>query len=167
MNSPIRLAQSTDWPAIWAILEPIYRAGETLCQPREITSDEARQHWLERPAKTYVYTRDNGAILGVYYLRANQPEPGSHVANGGYAVDPAARGMGVAAAMCQHSEETARAMGCRAMQFNFVISTNAGAVRLWQRQGFAIVGTLPGAFQHPRLGDVDVFVMFKRLVSNA
>jgi ribosomal protein S18 acetylase RimI-like enzyme len=115
------------------------------------------------PAKTYVCEDTTGRIVGTYCLKPNQPGGGSHVANCGYVVSPHARGLGVASAMCVHSQHQARALGFLAMQFNFVVSTNEGAVRLWKRHGFEIVGTLPGAFQHPELGFVDAFVMFKPL----
>jgi ribosomal protein S18 acetylase RimI-like enzyme len=74
-----------------------------------------------------------------------------------------ATGRGVARAMCAHSLEHARAAGYRAMQFNIVVSTNERAVRLWQAMGFEIVGRLPEAFDHPRLGYVDALVMYRRL----
>ena len=101
--------------------------------------------------------------MGSYYLRANQQGGGSHVANCGYATSVAARGRGVAAAMCAHSLDRARSRGFRAMQFNFVLSTNRRAVHLWQRHGFEIAGTLPKAFLHPALGYVDAYVMYREL----
>ena len=66
--------------------------------------------------------------------------------------------------MCAHSQREALSRGFRAMQFNFVVSTNEQAVRLWQRNGFEIVGTLPGAYRHSKLGYVDAYVMYKRLI---
>ena len=102
-------------------------------------------------------------VVGSYYLRANNRGGGAHVANCGYIVAPAAMGRGVARAMCAHSLDRARERGFRAMQFNFVISSNERAVRLWQSCGFAIVGRLPGAFEHPRLGFVDALVMYRTL----
>jgi len=54
-------------------------------------------------------------------------------------------------------------LGYKAIQFNFVVSTNEAAVRLWKKIGFEIVGTLPGAFKHSSLGYVDVYVMFRSL----
>ena len=106
---------------------------------------------------------DGGAIVGTYFLHANQRGGGSHVANCGYVTAAEASGRGVARAMCRHSLDHARARGFRAMQYNLVVSTNERAVRLWQAMGFAIVGCLPGAFAHPTLGDVDAFVMYQRL----
>ena len=55
-------------------------------------------------------------------------------------------------------------MGFRAMQFNFVISTNAPAIHLWEQLGFKIVGVLPGAFHHPEKGYLDVYVMHRSLL---
>jgi ribosomal protein S18 acetylase RimI-like enzyme len=107
---------------------------------------------------------ENGQVLGTYFLRANQQGGGSHVANCGYITAPWATGRGVARAMCAHSLEHARARGFRAMQFNFVVSTNRRAVALWQTFGFEIVGRLPRAFHHPALGFVDAFVMYRSLL---
>ena len=105
---------------------------------------------------------DAGTIVGTYYLRANNRGGGAHVANCGYVVAPDASA-GVARAMCTHWLDQARTRKFTAMQFNFVIASNERAVRLWQSLGFAIAGTLPGAFQHPRLGVVDASVMVRGL----
>ena len=107
--------------------------------------------------------QDAGTVVGTYYLRANNRGGGAHVANCGYVVAPEAFGRGVAQAMCSHSLGEARSRGFNSMQFNFVIASNERAVRLWQRMGFAIAGRLPEAFQHPRLGLVDAYVMLRNL----
>jgi len=78
-------------------------------------------------------------------------------------VTPAARGRGIAGAMCEHSLEQARGAGFTAMQFNFVVSTNEGAIRLWHQHGFEIVGRIPNAFRHARGGLVDALVMYRAL----
>jgi ribosomal protein S18 acetylase RimI-like enzyme len=127
-----------------------------------MTEEEAVAYWMGPDRETFVAEED-GRILGTYYLRPNQLGGGAHVANCGYVTSPEATGRGIARLMCMHSLERARARGFRAMQFNFVVSTNERAVRLWQSIGFDIVGTLPGAFAHPKQGHVDVFVMFKTL----
>ena len=106
---------------------------------------------------------DAGAVVGTYYLRANNRGGGAHVANCGYVVAPEAFGRGVARAMCAHSLDEARRRKFTAMQFNFVIASNERAVQLWQSLGFAIAGRLPEAFQHPRLGMVDAYVMVRGL----
>lgn len=158
----IRPYHSADWEPVWSLLQPIFRAGETYVFAPEITESEARRIWTELPLATYVATLD-GAVVGTYFLKPNQPGLGDHVCNCGYAVSAAARGHGVASRMCEHSQAEGVALGFRAMQFNFVVSTNEGAVRLWKRHGFEVIGTLPEAFRHPRLGFVDALVMFKRL----
>jgi L-amino acid N-acyltransferase YncA len=152
-----------DWPQIWQILEPVFRLGETYAFPPDITEAEARKAWVEIPKATYVAKDSSGLVIGTYYLKPNQPGPGSHVCNCGYVVSDGARGQGVATLMCLHSQQEAVRLGFRAMQYNLVVSTNDGAVRLWKKLGFDVVGTLPGAFRHPRMGFVDAFVMFKRL----
>jgi len=158
----IRAAEAADRDAIWAILEPVFRAGDTYTQPRDITRDAALAYWHHEGHEVFV-AEASGRVLGTYYLRANQAGGGDHVANCGYMTAPAAQGRGVARAMLEHSLEHARARGFRAMQFNFVVSSNERAVKTWQAYGFEIVGRLPGAFRHPALGDVDAFVMYRTL----
>src|SRR5262249_47716690 len=156
----IRAARPEDAPAIWAILEPTIRAGETYALPGDMTQTEAIAYWMGPDRETFVAEED-GRLFGTYYLRANQLGGGAHVANCGYMPCSEATGRWIAGMMCTNSLEQARAKGFRAMQYNFVVITNERAVRLWQSFGFEIVGTLPRAFTHPKLGDVDAFVMFK------
>jgi len=158
----IRPATVADDDAIWRILKPIFRAGETYPIPRDISRADALAYWRASGHDVFV-AEDPNDILGTYYLRANARGGGSHVANCGYAVLPNAFGRGVARAMAAHSLEEARRRSFSAMQFNFVISTNERAVRFWQSLGFAIVGQLPGAFRHPRFGFVDAYVMIRSL----
>jgi L-amino acid N-acyltransferase YncA len=158
----IRAARPEDAPAIWAILEPTIRAGETYALPRDMKETEALAYWMGPGRETFVAEED-GRLFGTYYLRANQLGGGAHVANCGYMTSTEAMGRGIGRMMCAHSLEQARASGFRAMQYNFVVSTNERAVQLWQSFGFEIVGTLPRAFAHPTLGDVDALVMFKTL----
>jgi len=158
----VRAASEEDTNAIWAILEPIIRAGETYPQPRDMDRESALAFWFSSGHEVFV-AEDNGEIVGTYFLKANQKGGGAHVANCGYMTAPRATGRGVARAMCAHSLERARERGFRAMQFNFVVSSNERAVRLWRSFGFEIVGRLPKAFEHPTLGFVDALIMFRQL----
>ena len=158
----IRAATATDDDAIWRILEPAFRAGETYPIPRDISRPDALAYWRS-PGHTVFVAEDAGTVVGTYYLRANNRGGGAHVANCGYVVAPEAYSRGVARAMCAHSLDQARERKFTAMQFNFVIASNERAVRLWQSLGFAIAGRLPGTFQHPRLGLVDAYVMLRSL----
>ncbi len=158
----IRPATDADTSAIWAIMEPIIRAGETYALPRDIDKDSGLAYWLSAEREVFV-AEDNGDIVGTYCLQANQKGGGAHVANCGYMTAVAVTGRGVARAMCEHSLNRARERGFRAMQFNFVITTNERAVRLWQSFGFEIVGRLPGAFHHPTRGYVDAYIMYRDL----
>jgi RimJ/RimL family protein N-acetyltransferase len=162
----IRPALPADDNAIWAILEPTVRDGETYPIPRDIDRAGALAYWHTPGHRVFVAEqegRQEGHIVGTYYLRANNRGGGAHVANCGYMVAADATGRGVARAMCEHSQRVAREAGFTAMQFNFVIASNTRAVRLWQSCGFAIVGTLPGAFAHPARGFVDAYVMHRPL----
>jgi ribosomal protein S18 acetylase RimI-like enzyme len=151
-----------DLAAIWAILDPVVRAGETYALPRDLTREEALAYWFSDGHEVFV-ADDNGQIIGTYFLHPNQKGGGSHVANCGYITAAAASGRGVARSMCAHSIGYAKSRGFRAMQFNFVVKTNERAVRLWQSLGFEIVGTLPEAFRHPISGYTDVYVMYRML----
>lgn len=158
----IRPAQTADASGIWEIIAPAVQAGDTYALPRDMSQEQALAYWMGMDRETFV-AEENGKLLGTYYLRSNQLGGGSHVANCGYVTAADAAGRGIARAMCEHSLERARAKGYRAMQFNLVVSTNERAVKLWQRLGFQVVGTLPGAFSHPTLGDVDALVMYRKL----
>jgi len=155
-------AADADRDLIWHILEPTIREGDTYTLPRDMTRAAALAYWMCSDRETFV-AEHNGSIVGTYYFRPNQMGGGSHVANCGYVTAREARGHGVAAAMCEHSITHARQNGFRAMQFNFVVSTNVRALQLWQRLGFEVVGRLPEAFQHPTFGYVDALVLFRKL----
>jgi len=162
MNICIREAQTSDFDAIWEIFAAVVSAGETYPYEPQTTKEEAYRLWFELPQATCVVQEDS-EILGTYYIKPNQPGLGSHVCNCGYMVAERARRRGIATQMCQHSQQMALEFGFKAMQFNLVVSTNKGAVKLWQKLGFQIVGTLPNAFNHQKLGYVDAFVMYQWL----
>lgn len=158
----VRAAHAGDTEAIWSILKPVIRAGETYALPRDWSREETLAYWFTEGHAVFV-AEEGIPIGGTYFLQANQRGGGAHVANCGYVTAFEAGGRGVARGMCEHSMEQARSRGFRAMQFNFVVSTNERALRLWKRLGFEIVGTLPDAFEHPRLGFVDAFVLYRKL----
>jgi ribosomal protein S18 acetylase RimI-like enzyme len=160
----IRRYQPDDWNVLWPLLQTTFASGDTYSFAPDSSEEEIRKVWTELPLATYVACADDGKVVGTYFLKANQPGLGSHVSNCGYVVAADARGQGIASMMCEHSQTQALLSGFRAMQFNFVVSTNEGAVRLWKKLGYSIAGTLPGAFRHKLLGYVDAHVMFKQLV---
>lgn len=162
----IRAAEERDREAVWQIFRATIALGDGFVHDPATPREEAMASWFAKGVQTYVAER-NGKIRGSYILRPNQPGLGDHVSNAGFMVDPAARGSGVGRAMAEHSLSEARRLGFRAMQFNFVVSTNEPAVHLWQALGFKIVGTLPRVFRHPEKGFVDAFVMFRSLENEA
>ena len=158
----IREASENDFNKIWPIFHEIVLAGETYAYAQDTTKEQALNIWLKTPKKTFVF-EESGIILGTYFIKTNQAGPGSHVCNCGYMVSSYARGQGLATSMCKHSQEVAKELGYKAMQFNFVASSNEGAVGLWAKLGFETVGKLPKAFNHPSKGYVDALVMYKWL----
>lgn len=158
----IRLARDGDFDTIWPILRSVIRAGETYAIDPQISRDGAHDLWMQAPRATYV-VEAGGEILGTYYIKTNQAGGGAHVCNCGYMVAEAARGQGLAARMCEHSQAEALKLGYRAMQYNLVLATNTSAIHLWHKLGFDTVGRIPLAFEHPRRGLVDALVMYKWL----
>ena len=159
----LRPAIDSDRDAIWTIFHDVIASANTYAFDSQMPRQDALALWFRSDAHTYVAESD-GRIVGTYILRANQLGPGSHVANAAFMVPPDTQGQGIGHAMGEHCLKEARRLGFRAMQFNFVVSTNESAIRLWQRLGFEIVGTLPEAFRHPEMGYVDVHVMFRSLL---
>lgn len=158
----IRQAVDADRAGVWAMLEPVFRSGDTYAIDADISRDDALAYWFGPERRVFV-AEDGGALLGTYYIVRNQRGGGSHVCNCGYVTSDAARGRGVARAMLAHSLEIAPQLGFGAMQYNFVVATNTRAVETWQRAGFDVVGRLPGAFRHPQQGYVDALVMYRAL----
>ena len=158
----IREASNDDFASIWPIFSDIVKRGDTYAYEIDTDKKQAKALWLDAPRKTFVI-EDNNEILGTYYIKTNQQGPGRHVCNCGYMVASKARGLGLATAMCEHSQVQAIELGYKAMQFNFVASSNQGAIGLWQKLGFNTVGTVPKAFNHPTLGYVDALIMYKWL----
>ena len=166
MASPLQIRpfEATDWPAVWALLEPVLRAGEAFPHDPAISEPEAQVAWVEQSQAVMVAVNAAGALVGTYYLRPNSLALGAHVGNAGYVVAEHCRRQGIGSRLCQHSLQAARRLGFRAMQFNLVVSSNTAGIRCWQQNGFQVVGILPGAFRHQRLGFVDALVMVQQLV---
>ncbi|MCS5700978.1 GNAT family N-acetyltransferase [Cyanobium sp. FGCU-52] len=160
----VRPYEPSDWPGVWGVLEPVFRPGETFPHDPAISEAEARVSWVEQSQAVMVAVEEQETVVGTYYLRPNSLSLGAHVANAGYAVAEHARRRGIGSQLCRHSLHTARALGFRALQFNLVVSSNTAGIRCWQKNGFALIGTLPGAFRHRQLGDVDAHVMFQDLI---
>ena len=142
----------------------MFRAGETVPHDPAISEAEAEVAWVERSQAVMVAVNAAGALMGTYYLRPNSLALGANMANAGYVVAEHCRRQGIGSRLCQHSLQAARQLGFRAMQFNLVVSSNTAGIRCWQRNGFQVVGTLPGAFRHRQLGFVDALVMIQQLL---
>ncbi len=147
-----------DWPDAWSVLAPAFRAGESYPLPRNVSEADAKKYWIKADGYNAVARDVSGGIVGVYYLRPDQGGPGDHICNAGYVIAEAVRGKGYAVALCRHSQEQALTMGFRGMKFNLVVVSNEAAIAAWQKAGMAIIGTVPRAFRHPRLGLVGAHI---------
>jgi L-amino acid N-acyltransferase YncA len=159
----IRQARDDDWAGIWPIVQEVLAEGDAYTYDPAMTEDQARGKWLQpAPWQTTVAVDDAGQVLGAATFGPNQSGPGAHISNGNFIVAAAARGRGVGTALVEDTLDRARAAGFAGMQFNAVVETNP-AIALYQRLGFEIIGTVPGAFIHPRLGPVGLQVLYKPL----
>jgi GNAT superfamily N-acetyltransferase len=160
----IREATGDDWPAMWAFMQGIIRAGETFSWDTETDEATARRQWMNAPpGRTFVAAADDGTVLGTAEMGPNHGGPAAHVASAGFMVDPRHSGQGVGRRLGEHVLDQARADGYRAMQFNAVVECNAPAVSLWRSLGFEVLATVPDGFRHPVEGDVGLLIMYRRL----
>ncbi|SHE32542.1 GNAT family N-acetyltransferase [Vibrio gazogenes] len=158
----IREITKSEFESFWPTFSSVIQAQETYAFDPNMTLEEAFVLWYEIPLQAYAFI-ENDVVLGTYYIKPNALGPSRHICNCGYMVSGAARGKGIARQMCEHSQQKALELGFNAMQFNSVVSTNEIAVRLWQKLGFTIIGTIPKAYQHAQLGFVDSYIMYKWL----
>lgn len=156
----IREFRAEDWPQVWAIMREVLAEGDTYAYDPAMTEDDARAMWVERPPGRTVIATDGEGILGTAKMGPNRPGPGSHVSTASFMVAANARGRGAGRALCTDALAWARAAGFAGMQFNAVAETNVGAVALYEHLGFTIIGTVPGAFEHPAQGRVGLHVMY-------
>lgn len=156
----IRDVEDADWPQVWEIVREVVRAGDTFTYDPGLTAEQARQIWVLAPPGRTVVAVEEGRVVGTAHMGTNRPGPGSHVSTASFMVAADVRGRGVGRAMVEHALGWARERGYAGMQFNAVAESNAGAVELYRRLGFSVVGTVPGAFAHPTLGRVGLHVMY-------
>ena len=162
MSLKILKAEADDFPAIWEFFSLIVKQGDTVSFSPDITYDKAKKFWMQHDHYVYKAMLE-GATIGTYVIRAIDPGPASHVANGIYMVHPDFQGKKIGFQIVSHSLREAKSKGFKAMQFSRVVCTNIPAVKLYQKMGFKIVGTLPKVFNHLELGFVDAYVMHRFL----
>ncbi|MBQ4814332.1 GNAT family N-acetyltransferase [Pseudoalteromonas luteoviolacea] len=158
----IRTMTRQDFVAFWPVFKEIIAQQETYAFDPQMDEESAYQLWCEQSLKSFVYV-EQSQVLGSYYLKTNAMGPSDHISNCGYMISPQARGKGLARKLCEHSQQQALELGFRAMQFNSVVSSNEVAVKLWKKLGYDIIGTIPKAYRHPKLGLVDSYIMYKWL----
>jgi GNAT superfamily N-acetyltransferase len=156
----IRAFGESDWPQVWGIVREVVRAGDTFVYDPEMTEEQARGTWIESAPGATVVAVDGDRILGTAKIGPNRPGPGSHVSTASFMVAADSRGRGVGSALCRFALDWARDAGYAGMQFNAVAESNTAAVEVYRRLGFAIIGTVPGAFAHPALGRLGLHVMY-------
>ncbi|GAA4608090.1 L-amino acid N-acyltransferase YncA [Actinoplanes octamycinicus] len=157
----IREITEADWPQVWAIIQDVIRERETFPYDPEMTEEQTRLMWIESPPGRTVVAVDGERVLGTAKMGTNRPGPGSHISTASFMVAADARGRGVGTALCRDAVEWARQAGYAGMQFNAVVESNRSAVELYQRQGFQVLGTVPEAFEHPKLGRVGLHLMYQ------
>ncbi len=158
----IRKVRLADYDEVWEIFNKVIETGDTYVFSPNTPKEDLKKHWFADYMQTFVAI-EGDTILGTYILKPNQIGLGNHIANCSYMVHPMAQGKGIGKLMCAHSIQVAKDSGFKAIQFNIVVSTNKGAVKLWEKFGFDIIGTTPNGFKHQILGLVDTYIMYKKL----
>jgi L-amino acid N-acyltransferase YncA len=158
----IRIAKKQDQNAVWQIIQNVISTGDTYVFNPDSSEEKMLKYWFSEDKHTYVAEED-GEILGTFYLKANQPDLGSHIVNAGYMVSKNARGKGLGRLMAEFSLVEAKRLGFHGMQFNLVVKTNDKAVKLWLKLGFQIIGEIPEAYKHSSLGYVNSYIMYQKL----
>ena len=156
-------ASEADFDKIWPVFQDTVKSGRTYVYAPDISYETAKNIWFAENFSTHITLDENNELLGAYVIRPNHRDLGSHIANAAYIVARAHRGEGIGKEMGKHSFEEAKKLGYKALQFNYVISTNEAAIKLWNSLGFQIIGTVPNAHQHPELGLVDIHIMHREL----
>lgn len=158
----IREVKEKDVEPVWNIFREVIKTGDTYTFSPKTPKTDFKKYWLADNMKTFV-AEEGGKILGTYIIKPNQIDLGNHIANCGYLVSPDEQGKGVGKKLCEHSISFAKESGYFGIQFNFVVSSNKAAVKLWEKFGFKIIGTTPKGFRHAKLGLIDTYIMFKEL----
>lgn len=158
----IRTATEQDLDAVWEIFSTVIQTGDTYTFSPETPKSKLKQYWFANYMNTFVAEEDK-KIVGTYIIKPNQIDLGNHIANCSYMVHPQEHGKGIGKRLCEHSLAFAKESGYLGMQFNIVVSSNIGAVKLWEKFGFQIIGTTPNGFRHAKLGLVDTYIMYKAL----
>jgi len=158
----LRKAIETDYAQVWSIFSKVIETGDTYVFDPSTAKSDLKKHWFADYMQTFVVEK-NGTILGTYIIKPNQIDLGNHIANCSYMVTPKAQGKGIGKMLCEHSLQLAKKNGFIGIQFNMVVSTNIGAIKLWENYGFEIIGTTPKGFRHSKLGFVDTYIMYKSL----
>jgi L-amino acid N-acyltransferase YncA len=164
MNNQLKIREfeEADREAVWDIIRKVIASGETYVFHPDSSREKMLAYWLAPDKQVYVATLEN-KVVGTFTLKPNQPDRGAHIANGSYMVSPDHGGKGVGTFMAKYSLEEAKRLGYLAMQFNIVIKSNENAVTLWKKVGFEIIGEIPNAFNHPRLGMTNAYIMYRAL----
>ena len=158
----VRVATKKDEGALWKILEPVIRKGGTYVFSLDKSKESLMGYWLGADKTTFAIER-GGALVGTFYLKANQEGLGDHICNAGFVVAPDAEGQGLGRWMGEFAQVEAKSRGFLAMQFNYVIQTNQPAVHLWKSLGFSVLGEIPEAYRHPQFGLVSALIFYKKL----
>lgn len=156
----IRGFTEDDWAQVWPIVREVVRAADTYTYEPDLSEEDARGIWVEAPPSRTVVAVEDGRVLGTAKMGPNRGGPGSHVSTASFMVAEDVRGKGVGGALCTHVLDWAREQGFAGMQFNAVAESNVAGIRVYERLGFKIVGTVPGAFAHPTRGRIGLHVMY-------
>lgn len=161
MGYTLDLFNQKDEKALYQIFREVVDTGSQF--PYECNSiEEFRRHFFTPQGRVYVCHALNGEVIGGFYLKVNFSGRSNHIANAAYMLRDTSRGKGVGSLLIKASLHLAKSLGLQAMQFNMVLSQNWRAVKLYEKLGFNIVGTIPQAVRNPDGSFQDGYVMHRK-----
>ena len=158
----IKEASENQFDEIWPIFHEVVQGEDTYPYPPNITKEEAKKLWFAKDAHVYIAYLDDKPVA-TRYIVPNKVGLGSHVANTGVMIDKTCRGKGLGKQMMEFAINKARELGFKAIQVNLVVCTNTASIKICQKYGFEIIGTLPKAFYYKQKEYVDAYIMYKIL----
>lgn len=156
------LFDEKDEEGLYEIFQEVVDSGSQF--PYECSSiEEFHRQFFTPQGQVYVCRSLEEEIIGGFYLKANYSGRSSHIANAAYMIRNSYRGKGIGSLLIKASLQLAKDLGFHAMQFNMVLSQNKLAVKLYERLGFSVIGTLPQAIRNPDGSYQDGYLMHRKL----
>lgn len=147
---------------LYELFLEIIKEGDSYPQTLPYSFEEFFNYFFAK-GSTVLICKENQKIVGGFYLKPNFPGKSSHIGNCGYIVNKDYRGQKIGFHLGKCSIDIAKELGYKSIIFNLVIKENIRAVKLWEKLGFKIIGTIPDAVKINNDKFHDAYIMFLNL----